>query len=108
MIDDVAHIAAMRRLQDVMANIPVPPKGWTEVHSVSLELAVSNGDTAMVLRLTDELEATAQLPQKHLVETLTNLRRLARQLFKKLDYISIAKRLLHHFGMAQNLPRRQK
>ena len=36
MIDDVAHIAAMRRLQDVMADIPVPPKGWTEIHSVSL------------------------------------------------------------------------
>ena len=76
MIDDVAHIAAMRRLQDVMVGIAAPPKGWTAVHSASLELALSNGDTATVCRLTDKLESSAQ---PYLVQVFQMLRNLSRR-----------------------------
>ena len=108
MVDNVADIAAMRCLHEVMTSTSAPPKNWTSIHSVLLEVALSNGDTAMVSRLTDELKISAKPPQKHLVQILTNIRRSIRQLFNQLDYISITQRLLHHFGTVRNLPRRQK
>ena len=51
---------AMDRLHGLMASVPSPPLGWSTWHSNSLQLALDDGDTETISRLTDLLEILAR------------------------------------------------